>query len=271
VKNGYQDFFKAAGRVAKGKSEKQVKPASSDAVEQKLRAHFKVRERRKNPFPWSAVVGLVVLASGLVLYLKYPQTMETWISRIEIQPLGRVQASDAPAKPKSAESSPAAANPHPESGGSSSQSVSEDMSHFKKLGARKEELDRREQSLVQLEEELQKQKEDLDRRLQQLEQMRAEIAKILKDRVEVDQEKVGRLVELYSNMKPKQAAEVISSINEDLAVEVLTRMKKKNAAEIMNLLPPDKSKVLSERFTGYRRSPASAAAAPSADPGKGTH
>jgi hypothetical protein len=30
-------------------------------------------------------------------------------------------------------------------------------------------------------------------------------------------------------------------------------MKKKNAAEVMNLLPPEKTKVLSEKYTGYRR------------------
>ncbi len=60
-------------------------------------------------------------------------------------------------------------------------------------------------------------------------------------------------MELYSNMKPKQAADVIGSINEDLAVEVLAKMKKKNAAEIMNLLTPEKARILSEKYTGYRR------------------
>jgi flagellar motility protein MotE (MotC chaperone) len=133
-------------------------------------------------------------------------------------------------------------------------SVSGDISHFGKLRQRKEELDRREKELVELEEELHKQKSELDKRISQLEEMRNQIAQILKDRVDVDQEKVNKLVELYSNMKPKQAADVIGSINEDLAVEILAKMKKKNAAEIMNLLPPEKSKVLSEKYTGYRRS-----------------
>ena len=86
-----------------------------------------------------------------------------------------------------------------------------------------------------------------------------QIAQTLKDRVEVDQEKVTKLVDLYSNMKPKQAADVIGSINEDLAVEVLAKMKKKSAAEIMNLLSPEKARVLSEKYTGYRRGTASVA------------
>ncbi len=108
-----------------------------------------------------------------------------------------------------------------------------------------------------MEEELQKQKVELDKRIVQLEEMRSQIAQVLKDRVEVDQEKVNKLVELYSTMKPKQAAEVIGSINDDLAVEVLAKMKKKSAAEVMNLLPPEKARMLSEKYTGYRRSHAS--------------
>jgi flagellar motility protein MotE (MotC chaperone) len=104
-----------------------------------------------------------------------------------------------------------------------------------------------------LEEELQRQKVELDKRIQQLEGVRRDIASILKDRVEVDQQKVDKLVDLYSNMKPKQAADVMSSLNEDLAVEILSKMKKKNAAEIMNLLPPEKARILSEKYTGYQQ------------------
>ena len=60
---------------------------------------------------------------------------------------------------------------------------------------------------------------------------------------ETDQ--AGRLIgsELTNNRAWLQA----------LAVEVLAKMKKKNAAEIMNLLPADKARVLSEKYTGYRR------------------
>jgi len=64
---------------------------------------------------------------------------------------------------------------------------------------------------------------------------------------------VNKLVDLYSNMKPKQAADILGSLNEELAVEVLAKMKKKSAAEIMNLLQPEKAKILSEK---YNRLPA---------------
>jgi flagellar motility protein MotE (MotC chaperone) len=83
--------------------------------------------------------------------------------------------------------------------------------------------------------------------------MRRDIASVLKERVQSDETQVNKLVDLYSTMKPKQAADIIGSLQEDLAVEVLGKMKKKNAAEVMNLLPADKARGLSEKLTGYKR------------------
>ena len=39
----------------------------------------------------------------------------------------------------------------------------------------------------------------------------------------MDEQKVTQLVDFYSNMKPAQAANIISKINEELAVQVLTK------------------------------------------------
>lgn len=127
----------------------------------------------------------------------------------------------------------------------------EEISFFKKLGERKESLDRREAELVKLEEELQKEKKGLDERIRQLESMRKEITTKLKDRVVQDQEKVAKLVDVYSNMKATQAARVIETLNEDLAVTILDKLKKKNAAEILNSMSAAKAKKLSEMLTGY--------------------
>lgn len=133
----------------------------------------------------------------------------------------------------------------------------EEISFFNKLNDRKKELDHREAELAKLEEELQKQKAELDAKIKQLETMRVEISKTLKTRVANDQEKVEKLVQFYSTMKPQQAAKIIESLNEDLAVEVVDKMKKKSAAEIMNMMDAKKARRLSELLTGYQRTPAS--------------
>ena len=71
---------------------------------------------------------------------------------------------------------------------------------------------------------------------------------------QADDKKVETLVQVYSNMKPQQAAKVFETMDEDLAVEIMGRMKKKNAAEIMNLIKPEKAQIFSEKYAGYKRS-----------------
>lgn len=129
----------------------------------------------------------------------------------------------------------------------------QELSYFSKLNDRKIELDAREVEITRLEEELHKQKLDLESRIQKLKGLRREISSVLKEKVLIDKKKVTKLIDFYSNMKPKKAAEIIGTLNEDLAVEVLGGMKKKNAADILNLLKPAKARKLSEKFAGYRR------------------
>ncbi len=152
-----------------------------------------------------------------------------------------------PAEPAAGELKLAEANPDLK------QWTSEEMSFFKRLNDRKLELDRREAELAKLEEELQKQRVGIEEKIKQLEKTRAEISATLKGRVEQDQEKVAKLVDVYSNMKPQSASKVIESLNEDLAVTILDKMKKKNAAEILNTMSAPKAKKLSEMLTGYRQ------------------
>lgn len=269
----YKKFFTKAQQVKREDTtapkftvKRKTLPSAKMSVEQnerRLRGAVRMR-KAKPPFPMKAVIGLVVSFIAVVGYVAVPEVFESLFSKIEISTFGQAQAADA--KPAEKSSEPAAEaeksaatekSGEKAKGTEEKEVVSQEFSHFEKLKQRKEELDMREKELTELEEELQRQKVELDKRIQQLEGMRNQIAQTLKDRVEVDQEKVNKLVDLYSNMKPKQAADVIGSITEDLAVEVLAKMKKKNAAEIMNLLSPEKARVLSEKYTGYRRTASS--------------
>lgn len=269
--NEYKQFFKAAQKAKDGD---RPRPMARPTPQLKVRKSSPPptvesllgmkRKKPKAPFPWRAVTVMSLLLAGLGFYVAAPDYCESLYRRIEVSAFGAAEASEkgAPAaaeksQPKADGKEKPAAEKTAETKGKNpddTHTSTEELSHFDKLKQRKEELDLREKELSQLEEELQRQKVELDKRIQQLEDMRSQIAQVLKDRVEVDQEKVTKLVDLYSNMKPKQAAEILGTINEDLAVEVLAKMKKKNAAEIMNLLPSDKAKVLSEKYTGYRRS-----------------
>jgi flagellar motility protein MotE (MotC chaperone) len=226
MKNGYDQFFNKA-RAAKVLKKTKPKP----------------------PFPWRAVGGLAVILFLAGFCAGYPDLIDRLFSkngfRVSMAADAATEAGQGRPQPDGAKNPVAAEKP--------AKSGEDEANQYGKLKQRKEELDQREKELSELEEELQRQKTDLDKRITQLEQMRDQIAQTLKERVAVDQEKVTKLVDLYSSMKPKQAAEVLGTLDEELAVEVLAKMKKRSAAEIMNLLPPEKARVLSEKYTGYRR------------------
>ena len=121
-----------------------------------------------------------------------------------------------------------------------------------KLGERKKQLDVREEELNKYAAEIAKQKDEIEAKLKKLEETRAKISTALEDKIKADDSKVDTLVQMYSNMKPQQAAKVFESLDEDLVIEILSRMKKKSAADILNLVKAEKAQVLAERYAGYR-------------------
>ena len=118
-------------------------------------------------------------------------------------------------------------------------------------GDRKKELDNREVELTKRETELQEQRKRIEARIRYLDGVRSKVASMLKKKVIMDEGRVQKLVDFYSNMNPQNAAKIINSINEDLAIVILGQMKKFSAAEIMNRLEPEKAQKLSEKFAGY--------------------
>lgn len=231
-------------------------PSKAKKATGKSEMNIKKSIAKKKDTPWGLFISLIL--GTMLSFLGYQNLdhVDDFISKVEVNFLGQATA---------AEGKTPVTSPNPENSAAdtvkaataecapATQPNSEELSHYSKLSERKQQLDLREQELAKLEEELQKQKAEVEDRISKLESIRTEISGVLKEKVEVDEQRVTTLVDFYSNMKPKQAAEVFNSLNEDLAVEVLGRMKKKNAAEIMNLLEPTKARILSEKFTGYKK------------------
>ena len=242
--------------------------------EQKLKIKFLERKRLlkkqaqyKSRFPMFALACFVSILACAGLGYYYSHRVVYLMKHLDIN-MNSAFAADTPAPAKATpktEKSADLATPNAEKNSSTEAAKNknevpdlrhmskEELSYFGHLVDRKKELDQREAELNKLDEELQKQRVELEDKIHKLEKMRTEISGVLKDRVEVDQEKVQKLVQFYSSMKAQQAAKVIESLNEDLAVEVLDKMKKKSAAEIMNSLDPKKAKKLSEMLAGYRK------------------
>ncbi|MEK2689009.1 MotE family protein [Bdellovibrio sp. GT3] len=269
MKSGYDQYFKNARKVAdenSGSVKFTKNPAStrlhldlsSEDVEQQLRRRMKMtapkKSKKKSGVHWKmagfSFLGLILAVVGFQNH----EEIDNVLKRVEITLNGGAMAQSAPAPAAPvAEEKPVEAATEAKA---ASLSTSE-IDHLTKLTDRKKELDAREEELNRQESELQAQKVELDKRLKELEDMRGKISSMLEDRVKADDQKVDTLVQMYTNMKPPQAAKVFETMDEDLVVEILGRMKKKNAADIMNLLKPEKAQIISEKYAGYKRAPAS--------------
>jgi len=286
MKTGYDQFFKNARKAANdGEFTKPSRQFSTSNVhfelseadiekQLKMRMGMKAQSKKKKKskgIPWKMVsmsfFGLIATAWGFQNY----EQVEHYIKRVEISFLGAASAEEAPkakpAAPAAEGKEKAAAKPEGGTEIAKNDAVTadekkksladEEIDHLSKLNDRKKELDEREEELNRMEQELAVQKGELDKRLKDLEDVRRGISTVLEEKVKGDDKKIDTLVQMYSDMKPPQAAKVFETMDEDLAVDILGRMKKKNAADIMNLLKSDKAQSLSEKFAGYKRKTAS--------------
>ena len=278
-KNGYEKFFTDARRARETK----LRASPEDKLRRELANRIADRRsraiRKKQAFPmFPAICLAAALASCAIGYLNaeaFEDHVGQFLGRVEIGVFGRAAAADAakpaPVEEKKAPQTVVAKDAKENAAETTAQAKAkempnvkgwsqEELSFFAKLNDRKRELDLREAELAKLEEELHKRKLELEEKIKQLEVTRSKISETLKTRVASDQEKVDKLVQVYSSMKPQQAAKVIETLNEDLAVEILDKMKKKSAAEVLDMMNAKKARRLSEMLTGYQRSVANAGA-----------
>jgi flagellar motility protein MotE (MotC chaperone) len=239
MKTGYDQHFK------KLKQTTQPQALNLNKLKQKSAAPKKA----KAGFPTMPLFGFILIAGSGLLFLDNFESIEKSLQKIEIS-MGTAYAQEV--KPVAEKAEPAATV------GGDQQAVQveakkiDDTDYLFKLAERKKQLDEREAQLNKVAEQIEKQKSEIAAKLVQLEEVRQKISAQLQDRIKTDEAKVEVLVQMYTNMKPVQAAKIFETLDEDLVIEILSRMKKKNAADILNLVKPEKAQVLAERYTGYR-------------------
>lgn len=257
MKTGYGDHFKKM-KVQKGlEAGDSIQTTSVANLRSRLQERQvrlkKLKSRKK--FPVRSLVFSVV-GAGLTLFAMLNHgELDHLLQKIEVSFMGQAQAQTGP-KAEAAGKEKANSEKTGEETDKKPVATTENkdgIDHFLKLSERKKALDLREEELNRLEAELQKQREEIETKIKTLENTRAGISTVLEERAVKDSEKVDTLVQMYSNMKPSQAAKVLESMDEDLAVEIVGRMKKKNAAEVMNLMKSEKAQVFSEKYAGYRK------------------
>lgn len=245
MKTGYDQFFK------KAKETSQLKPK----VDIKKLQSKKQNLKKKSKFPIVRISLFAVVALAALLVFENSEDIEKQLRKIDIgfsvaeaEEKAAAAASDKKADDKHASSEKKDGN----NAEVKTEAKPDEADYLFKLSERKKQLDAREEELNRYAAEIAKQKEEIEIKLKKLEETRTKISTALEDKIKTDDAKVDTLVQMYSNMKPQQAAKVFETLDEDLVIEILSRMKKKSAADILNLVKAEKAQVLAERYAGYR-------------------
>lgn len=240
--NNYQDHFK------KMKS-------NSHPVRIKQKPRQRIHKHSKKNLSSLKAASLMLLALSISFYgFLYPESIIELADRVTIFSTGHASEAASSATTKEEKKEEVAAPPVAKKDSEKSVKggeVSDNANYIQHLEERKQALDEKEKQLKELEEKLQSEKVALEKKVGELEAKRREISSKLDSRVQEDEESVKKLVEMYSNMKPQNAAQVMASLDDELAIKVLKRMKKQNAGNILNFMAPQKAKTLSEKYTGY--------------------
>ncbi len=120
--------------------------------------------------------------------------------------------------------------------------LSQDPKNWDALKKREDELVTRERSMKELE-------TALNAKLEQLQKLEQDVQALLDKAETVKDKKLRHLVDTYANMKPAQAAKVLESLEENLAVRILSAMRGRQAGEIFTFMDPMRAAKLSEKLT----------------------
>ncbi|MDR1124740.1 MAG: hypothetical protein LBM64_01585 [Deltaproteobacteria bacterium] len=109
-----------------------------------------------------------------------------------------------------------------------------------------EALTRKQEELARQEQDLKILQAELDSQFQQMQELELRLKIMLKDAEELKDTRYRHLVDVLSNMKARQAADVLSSLDEKIAVRVLAGMRGRQAGEILSLADPARAARLAE-------------------------
>lgn len=113
----------------------------------------------------------------------------------------------------------------------------------------REALQQKQQDLSRREQDLARVQKEIDQKLERLQGLEKRLAQMLKEAKDTKDKKMRHLVDVYSNMKAKQAAQVLETLDEKIAVKILAGMRGRQAGEILTFVKPDKAARLSEALT----------------------
>lgn len=137
---------------------------------------------------------------------------------------------------------------------------------LQRLATRREQLKARARKLALRENLLKAAEQQIEEKIAELKKIEATIRDLLKKHDEEQETKLRRIVKVYENMKPKQAAPIFNELNMELLLDVAERMREAKIAPILALMKTEKARDVSTLLARRRQLPHSGAGLPRTTP-----
>ena len=161
--------------------------------------------------------------------------------------------------PATANQTPQAAAPAPT--GSAETGVSQaEMDVLTSLAGRRGALDDRQRELDLKANVIAAAEKRVDEKIAQLKALQTQIEALMGQREQREAQQIDGLVRVYAAMKPRDAARIFASLDDDVRINVAGRMKPDTMAGILAALPSEVAQKLTVELATRYRAPAAAAA-----------
>jgi flagellar motility protein MotE (MotC chaperone) len=123
---------------------------------------------------------------------------------------------------------------------------------LQKLSVRRETLDNRQKDLDLRENLVKAAEARIDKKIAEMKALQTNIEGMLKQVDRQDEEKLRSLVKIYEQMKPKNAADILSTLELPIQIGVLTRMKEAKVAPILAAMDVTKAQAVTDAMAARR-------------------
>lgn len=108
------------------------------------------------------------------------------------------------------------------------------------------------QELVRQQHDMLMLRQQMDQRLKDLQSAEDKMKDIIREAKDIEDKKVRSLIQMYSNMKPRMAAQAMEKMDERIAVRILSGMPAKQSGEILTYTNPVKTAKFTEMISRLR-------------------
>lgn len=130
---------------------------------------------------------------------------------------------------------------------------SNEVEILQRLAERRESIESREREVDVKIVSLEAAEQQLDAKIKRLEELQAAIKALVGEYDEKEGEKMSSLVNIYSQMKPKDAARIFNELEMPVLIKIFSQMKDSKAAAILSVMESEKANALTLELANMNR------------------